>query len=75
MPEHDPHDHLHDHDKGLSHDLPRIVERSTMLTRSNAPAAASASIESHISRESPKTTIEAPKPATTVNRIHQMIDT
>ena len=33
MPEHHPHDDLHDHDKGLSHDLPRIVERSAMARR------------------------------------------
>jgi hypothetical protein len=30
----------------------RIVERRTTLTRSNAPPSASASMESHISRES-----------------------
>ncbi len=47
----------------------RIVERSTMLTRSNAPPAARASIDSHIWRERPNTIIDAPKPATTKNRI------
>ena len=38
----------------------RIVERRTTLTRSKPPASASASIESHISRESPNTTMHAP---------------
>ena len=47
----------------------RIVERRTTLTRSNAPASASASNESHIARERPKTTMQAPKPATTMNSV------
>ena len=45
----------------------RIVERRTTLTMSNAAPSASASIESHIVRESPKTTMHTPKPATTTN--------
>ena len=47
----------------------RIVERRTTLTRSKAPPKASASMDSHIWRERPKTTMHAPKPATTTNSV------
>ncbi len=47
----------------------RIVWRRTTLTMSSPEPTASASIESHIERESPKTTIETPKPATTAKSI------
>ncbi len=45
----------------------RIVERRTTLTVSNADPSASASMESHIVRERPKTIMQTPNPATTTN--------
>jgi hypothetical protein len=47
----------------------RMVARSTTLTMSTAPPTPSASMESHISLDNPKTTMLAPKAATDVNKI------